>query len=220
MPAMNVRNASILIIEDDPQHVRLYNKALRGFRVTTDATASAARKEIENSIPDLNLLDHILADGEKGTEFIPRLKTLAAHVPIIVISGTLDIQGQLSALSGPLSAEYVLRKPIQLEQLEQVVERALTECGLGETVAMLKSLERAEKIESNEPERLFAERLARQHAILNQTRGTSERPNVSALARQFNVSRKTIQRDLTDLVKRGQIDPALYPEWDSPFGPE
>ena len=218
MFAMNVRNASILIVEDDPQHVRLYNKALRGFRVTTVATASAALKEIENSIPDLILLDHILAEGEKGTEFIPRLKALAAHVPIVVISGTLDIQGQLSALSGPLSAEYILRKPIQLEQLEQVVERALTECGLGETVAMLKSLERAEKIESNEPERLFAERLARQHAILNQTRATNQRPNVSALARQFNVARKTIQRDLADLVKRGQIDPTLYPEWNSPGG--
>ncbi len=220
MSAMNVRNASILIIEDDPQHVRLYNKALRGFRVTTVATASAALKEIETTIPDLILLDHILAEGEKGTDFIPRLKALAAHVPIIVISGTLDIAGQLSALSGPLSADYVLRKPIQLEQLEAVVERALNECGLGETVAMLKSLERAEKIEANEPERLFAERLARQHAILNQTRGASERPNVSALARQFNVSRKTIQRDLTDLVKRGQMDPALYPEWDPAFGPE
>ena len=212
---MNVRNATILVVEDDPQHVRLYNKALRGFRVTTVATASAALKEIESSIPDLILLDHILAEGEKGTEFIPRLKALAAHVPIIVISGTLDIQGQLAALSGPLSAQYVLRKPIQLDELEQVVERALTECGLGETVAMLKSLERAEKVESNEPERLFAERLARQHAILNKTRGASERPNVSALARQFNVSRKTIQRDLVDLVKRGQIDPELYPEWNA-----
>jgi len=216
MAAMNIRNASILVVEDDPQHVRLYNKALRGFRVTTVATASAALKEIQTSIPDLILLDHILAEGEKGTEFIPRLKALAAHVPLIVISGTLDIEGQLSALSGPLSAQYVLRKPIQLEQLEQAVGRALTECGLGETVAMLKSLERAEKIESNEPERLFAERLARQHAILNQTRGTSERPNVSALARQFNVARKTIQRDLTDLVRRGQLDRSLYPEWNSP----
>jgi hypothetical protein len=29
-----------------------------------------------------------------------------------------------------------------------------------------------------------------------------------------------IQRDLTDLVKRGQIDPALYPEWNSRSGPE
>jgi len=90
--------------------------------------------------------------------------------------------------------------------------------GLLEFYPMLKSLERAEKIESNEPERLFAERLARQHGILNQTRGTSERPNVSALARQFNVARKTIQRDLSDLVRRGRMDPVLYPEWNDSSG--
>jgi DNA-binding response OmpR family regulator len=187
---------------------------LRGYRVTTVATASAALDEIENAVPDLIILDHILAAGEKGVEFIPRIKALAAHVPIIVISGTLDIQGRVAALSGPLSAHYVLKKPIQLDELEDTVQLALTNCG--ETVAMLRSLERAERIESNEPERLFAERLARQHAMINQLRSAHERPNVSALARQFNVSRKTVQRDLTDLVRRGQLDPSLYPDWNAP----
>ena len=212
---MNVRNATILVVEDDPQHVRLYNKALRGFRVTTVATASAALKEIESSIPDLILLDHILAEGEKGTEFIPRLKALAAHVPIIVISGTLDIQGQLAALSGPLSAQYVLRKPIQLDELEQVVERALTECGLGETVAMLKSLERAEKVESNEPERLFAERLARQHAILNQTRAPMFQPwrgNSMFRARRFSAIWSTWS-------SAGRLIPSFTPSGTLPVRP-
>ena len=95
----------------------------------------------------------------------------------------------------------------------RALTRALAECGLGETVRILKSLEHAEKIESNEPERRFTERLARQHEILNRLRKAVDRPNVSALAREFNVARKTIQRDLQDLVQRGQIDPALYPEW-------
>ena len=83
---------------------------------------------------------------------------------------------------------------------------------MGETVAMLRSMERAEKMESNEPERLFTERLARQHTIVNQLRDTTERPNVSALARQFNVSRKTIQRDLHDLVARGQLEGSRFDE--------
>jgi DNA-binding NtrC family response regulator len=209
---MNPRKASILVIEDDPQHIRLYNKALRGFRVTSVSTASAAVEEIREHLPDLILLDHVLADGERGTAFIPVLKELAAHVPIVVISGTLDISGEVAALSGPLSAHYVLRKPIQLDELEDVVSRALEDCGMGEAVAMLRSLERAERIESNEPERLFTERLSRQHAIINLLRDASERPNVSALARQFRVSRKTIQRDLHDLVARGQLDASQYPE--------
>src|SRR3989442_976724 len=103
--------------------------------------------------------------------------------------------------------------PVRAIELTAIVEKALTECGFGETVRALESLERAEKIENNEPERRFIERLSRQHQILNQLRHTSERPNVSALSRQFNVDRKTIRRDLDDLVQRGQIDPSIYPEW-------
>jgi transcriptional antiterminator len=94
------------------------------------------------------------------------------------------------------------------------VDRALNECGMGEAVKMLRSLERAEKVESNEPERRFTERLERQHQIMNRLRAAKQRANVSALSREFNVSRKTIQRDLQDLLQRGQIDPAVYPEWE------
>ena len=207
-------NARILIVEDDPQQLRLYAKALRSYRLTCVASGTAALLALAEQPFDLILLDHILAQGEKGTEFLPRFKEAAAHVPVIVISGTLDIRGQLAALQGPLAAHYVLEKPVKLDDLEATVETALRDCGLGETVRMLKSLEQAEKIESNEPERRFTERLARQHEILNRIRASGERPNVSALAREFNVARKTIQRDLHDLVQRRQLAAALFPEWE------
>ena len=97
--------------------------------------------------------------------------------------------------------------------VDQTVEIALTECGLGETVAALQSLERAEKIESSEPDRRFTERLARQHEMIKRLRGATERPNISGLAREFNVSRKTIIRDLQDLIRRGQLPEEIYPEW-------
>jgi hypothetical protein len=70
----------------------------------------------------------------------------------------------------------------------------------------LASIPDGGKKKAHEPERRFVERLARPHQILNQLRGSSERPNVSALARQFNVDRKTIRRDLCDLVQRGQLE--------------
>jgi len=122
------------------------------------------------------------------------------------------VRQQLGALQGPLAAHYVLQKPVQLDEFEATVAHALEECGLGETVKMLRSLERAEKIESNEPERRFTERLARQHEILNRLRSAPQRPNVSALAREFKVARKTIQRDLHDLLTRRQLDPRVYPD--------
>jgi len=83
---------------------------------------------------------------------------------------------------------------------------------MGEAVRVLQSLERAEKVENNEPERRFTERLARQHELVNRLRGTSQRPNISQLAADFRVSRKTIIRDLHDLIQRSQLDESLYPD--------
>jgi DNA-binding NtrC family response regulator len=197
------KNASILIIEDDPAQLRAYAKALRGYRITCVSTVTAALDSLAEHLPDVIILDHILADGERGIDFLPKLKTVAAHVPVIVISGTLDMQKKLQALQGPRSAHYTLEKPVGLLELEATVEEALRECGLGETVASLRSLERAEKISTGEPERRFTERLARQHEIARRLRDSpGDAPNVSALAREFKVDRHTIRRDLEDIANR------------------
>jgi len=202
---------SILIVEDDPKQIRLYAQVLNRYRLICVSTGSAALEALQERVPDLIILDHVLARGELGTSFLPQLKTIAAHVPVIVISGTLDIAGKLDALQGPFSADYVIEKPVDIAQLERTVETALTECGLAETVRSLRSLERAELIEDSDRERLFTERLARQHELLKRLRGSREKPNISELAGEFRVDRKTIRRDLQDLVQRGQLDPTVYP---------
>lgn len=205
--------ANILIVEDDPAQIRLYSKALRGYRLTCVNNGSAALEQLDRQLPDVILLDHVLADGEYGTEFLPKLKDAAAHVPVIMISGTLDIKGRLAALQGSRSAHYVIEKPVDVIELQNTVQRAIDECGLDEAVRTLRSLERAEKIESNDPERRFTERLARQNELLKRLRGTGTKPNITHLAGEYKVSRKTILRDLHDLIQRGQLDESVYPEW-------
>ncbi len=209
--------ASILIIEDDPQQVRLYEQALASYRLSFVHNASQALALLPSNPPDLILLDNILQDGEIGVEFLPRIKQVAAHVPVIIISGTLDVRAQLAALSGPRSAHYVIEKPVDLTELEQTVERALDECGFAETVAALRSLEDAERIETGDRERLFTERLARQLELIRRFRCVNTnpstlpnaRPNISRLAAEFKVDRKTIRRDLHDLAARGQLPAGL-----------
>ena len=213
MTAIEDTMASILIVEDDPKQLKLYGKALRGYSLTCVSTASAALKTIAETKPDLIRLDNILGEGEKGVEFLPKLKSVAAHVPVIMISGTLQIREKLAALQGPRAAHYILEKPVDLDELDKTVEIALTECGMGEAIRALQSLERAEKIEASEPDRRFTERLARQHEMIKRLRGAAERPNISGLSRDFNVSRKTIIRDLQDLIRRGQLPEEVYPEW-------
>jgi len=205
--------ASILIVEDDPKQLKLYGKALRGYRLTCVSTGSAALAAMQETKPDLIILDNILEEGQKGLDFLPKLKSVAAHVPVIMISGTLQIREKLAALQGPRSAHYILEKPVDLDELDKTVEIALTECGMGEAIRALQSLERAEKIESSEPDRRFTERLARQHEMIKRLRGSTDRPNISGLSREFNVSRKTIIRDIQDLIRRGQLPEEVYPEW-------
>lgn len=204
--------ASILVVEDDPEQVRLYSQALAEYRLSFASNGTTALRSLQSRVPDLILLDHILADGQTGLDFLPRLKEAAAHVPVIMISGTLDVRSQLAALSGPRSAHYVIEKPVDIDELESTVRRALDECGFAETVAALRSLERAERIESGDRERLFTERLARQLELIRRFRAAGSRPTISALADEFGVDRKTIRRDLHDLVQRGQLPPALLDE--------
>lgn len=204
--------ATILVIEDDPQQLWLYSRALRNYRLTSVSTASAALASLKTATPDLILLDHVLGEGELGVEFLPRIKDAAAHVPVIVISGTLDIQGQIGALQGPRSASFVVSKPVDIEELEKTVEVALTECGLGEAVRILQSIERTEKSDLAEPDRRFVERLARQHELLRRLRASGGPANVSQLSREYGVSRRTIARDLHELVQRGQLPAAVFPE--------
>jgi DNA-binding NtrC family response regulator len=201
--------ATLLIVEDDPRQLRLYAKSLGQFDLVTVTKGSEALAALAQRRVDLVILDHVLAQGELGLDFLPKIKEAAAHVPVIVISGTLDVEDRLRALQGPRSAHYFIEKPVKLDALERTVAEALRECGLGEAVRMLKSLEHAEQIESNDPERRFTERLDRQHQIVNLLRA-SERPSVSALARQFHTSRRTIRRDLNALIQRGQIARNLF----------
>ncbi len=207
--------ASILVVEDDPRQVRLYAQALAGYRVTFAASGTAALAALGERMPDLIILDHVLQSGELGLQFLPRLKAVAAHVPVIIVSGTLDVRAQLAALSGPASAHYVIEKPVDVEELLRTVRRALDECGLPETVAELRSLEQAELIENGDRERLFTERLARQVELIRRFRTAPFRPNISQLAQEFGVDRKTIRRDLHDLVTRGQLPATARPEPDT-----
>jgi predicted DNA-binding transcriptional regulator YafY len=60
------------------------------------------------------------------------------------------------------------------------------------------------------------DRLTRQNHIVESLGKSKERPNISALAREFKVARRTIIRDLQELIRRGQLKPEVYPEWENP----
>src|SRR5438045_2779139 len=96
----------ILIIEDDDLQYEIYEEALEKFQLARATTASDALKLLARNPPNLILLDHILAKGELGLDYLAEFKELLPHVPIIVVSGALEVHQQIHALQGPRRAHY------------------------------------------------------------------------------------------------------------------
>ena len=208
--------AKILIVEDDDLQYEIYEDALEQYQLTRVTTGSQALAAISKGPPNLLILDHVLADGELGLDFLPEFRELLPFVPIIVVSGALEVHQQIQALQGPRRAHYCLPKPVDVRELRQTVATALRECGESEVVRQFEALERSRRVDALDLFSRSTDRLSRQIRIREILGKSSERPNISALAREFGVARRTIIRDLQELIRRGQLDAEVYPEWESP----
>jgi DNA-binding NtrC family response regulator len=210
----------ILIIEDDDLQYEIYEEALAKYTLVRVSNGSEALEQIPKDRPDVVILDHVLSEGELGLDFLPELKELLPFVPIIVVSGALEVHQQMQALQGPRRAHYVLTKPVDICALRSTVETALKECGEREAVRQFEALERSHRIDALDLFSRSTDRLSRQNQIMQLIGKSRERPNISALARQFRVARRTIIRDLQELIRRGQLKPEIYPEWEQPVPEE
>jgi len=210
---MNARR--ILVVEDDDLQYEIYEEALAQHVLTRAETASQALTTIAQTRPDLIILDHILAKGELGLDYLGELKEAVPYVPVIVVSGALEVHQQMGALQGPRRAHYCLTKPVDVHELARTVDTALRECGEAEVVRQFEALERSKRVDAQELLSRSTDRLSRQTQIRQQLASTQDRPNISALARQFKVARRTIIRDLQELIRRGELTPEVYPKWET-----
>jgi DNA-binding NtrC family response regulator len=206
----------ILIVEDDDLQYEIYEEALRQHTLARVMTGTEALAHISRQPPDLLILDHVLADGELGLDFLPEFKELLPFVPIIVVSGALEVHQQLRALQGPRRAHYCLPKPMDIHELQRTVDVALAECGQLEAVRQFEALERSRRVDVLELFSRSTDRLSRQNRICKLIGDSRERPNISALARQFGVARRTIIRDLQELIRRGQLSAEVDPDQTNP----
>jgi DNA-binding NtrC family response regulator len=203
--------ARILIIEDDDLHYEIYEEALADYHLCRTRTASEALRTIPETRPDLIILDHILAGGELGLNYLGEFRELLPYVPVIVVSGALEVHQQIHALQGPRRAHYCITKPIDLHELTRTVATALEECGQAEVVRQFAALERSKRVDVQELLSRSTDRLSRQTQIRQALERAGGRPNISALSRQFKVARRTIIRDLQELIRRGELAEEVYP---------
>src|SRR5262249_8625395 len=136
------------------------------YRLVRVKNGSEALDEITRTVPSVLVLDHVLADGELGLDFLPQFRELVPFVPIIIVSGALEVHQQMKALQGPRRAHYCLPKPVDVHELKRTIVTALKECGENEVVRQFEALERSRRIDAQELLSRSTERLSRQNQIV------------------------------------------------------
>jgi len=146
-----LQNYTIVIIEDDP----LVNKTVKDImvakysKVFAFTDAQKALEELPILTPDLILLDIFLGHAN-GLDILENLKIDGYNIPVIMMTAFSDIKMAVRAIK--LGAEDFIVKPLDLEQLEIAVEKALINYELKRQVDIL-----SEKFAEDHPSEIIGE---------------------------------------------------------------
>jgi two-component system response regulator HydG len=128
---------NVLIVDDDDTLRTLLGMELRraGHAIVAAATAEEGFRRVEESEPDVVLLDLSLPDLD-GLEVLKRLRQERPGLEIVVLTAHGTIDGAIAAMK--LGAYEFLQKPSPLAAIELALRRAVEHRRLGEENARLK----------------------------------------------------------------------------------
>jgi two-component system KDP operon response regulator KdpE len=118
-----VSGARVLVVDDEPEVLRLLRTALteRGYDVSAAASGEEALAAVERRLPDVILLD-LMLPGISGIEVCRRVRERSA-VPIVVVSARGEERDKVEALD--LGADDYLTKPFGMAELLARIRAAL-----------------------------------------------------------------------------------------------
>jgi len=130
---------SVLIVDDEETHARAIARFLerRHYGTAVAVNGAQAQAALAKSRPDLVLLDQRLGD-EDGTGLLREWQATDPDLPIVIMTAYGSVDTAVAAMRA--GARDYVQKPIDLEELAIVVERALSEA---RTRACLDRLQRA-----------------------------------------------------------------------------
>lgn len=141
---MSKHNYTVVIIEDDP----LVNATVKEIlsakynRVFAYKDANEALEELHTLSPDLILLDIFLGHAN-GLDILDSLRKQGYTMPVVMMTAFSDIKMAVRAMK--LGAEDFIVKPLDLEQLEITIEKALQNYDLRRQVDFLSEQLRQER---------------------------------------------------------------------------
>jgi two-component system NtrC family response regulator len=151
----------LLIIDDDDLVAASLKKVLTklNYNVETCLQAGEAEKKVSEFQPDIILLD-IYLTTHNGIEVLKSLKKKYASIPVIMITGYADVKIAVTAIKS--GAFDFLLKPIDLEQLKFVLDKAVENLKLKSEITKLHSL-----MEENELTKEFFGKSSKIQRIVN-----------------------------------------------------
>jgi two-component system, NtrC family, response regulator AtoC len=133
---------SLLIIDDEPSILHAFRRGFRdaGLNVHTAASAEEGLRVVEESRPDVVILDVHLPDAS-GLETFERIRACDARIPVILVTGhgTTDLAIQAMKRG---AFDYLL-KPLDLPQMRELVMRACASSRLMHVPAVVADQETA-----------------------------------------------------------------------------
>lgn len=132
-------NKTRLLIADDDKNIQFaFRKTFEkdGFEVEVASTGTEAFKKVRNTSPDLIFLD-ITMPEMSGLEVMEALKNEGIKIPVIVITGYGTMQTAIRAIQ--LGAYEYLTKPLDVDKVRVVAQRALEMVRLRQEIEQLKS---------------------------------------------------------------------------------
>lgn len=153
----------ILVIDDD-EDICLYLKEFlsgEGYRVTTVTKPLDALPEIREGRHQIVLLDVRMPDID-GIQLLREIRCVDSDICVIVMTAYPSVESAVDTMKA--DAFDYLRKPFELEQLRQVIQRAVRDKGL-----MIDAEERVNQVLGSKIRQLRKERGLTLKQLANKT---------------------------------------------------
>ena len=114
----------IVIIEDDPDVLRIYTEVLteKGYEIASISNSSGALSLLKQHLPHLILLDIMIPGSVNGIELLGQIKKdpNLKKIPIIVLTN-LDTEEKIARELG--ANEYLVKPMTTVDQVTAVIEK-------------------------------------------------------------------------------------------------
>ncbi len=143
-----MKNYNILLIDDEINQLDILSGFLRkkGYRVLTSSSGEEGIKIFKNNLIDIVLSDFKMPD-KNGLEVLEEIKKINPEAGFIMITAHGTVENAVKAMR--MGAEDYISKPIDLDELELLLEKLIENRNLkSENLALKNLLEEKSKINS------------------------------------------------------------------------